>query len=149
MCVCLSVCEHSDGWTVWHIIKKFSTGIDFDYILYEFDGQGHRSKVKVTRSKKRDFQHFQVRVPVYKTLVSSMFMCIISHMHTCNITKCARAQIGSACGRCSNTVVFLCILLGRFCQDLHDQSKSRQYIILFKMTGWLSMCSSVKHYIGL
>ncbi len=52
-CVCLSVsvCEHSHGWTDWHTVTKFGTGIDLDDILDNFVGQGHRSKVKVTRSK--------------------------------------------------------------------------------------------------
>ncbi len=33
------------------MVTIFGTGIDLDDILEEFDGQGHRSKVKVTRSK--------------------------------------------------------------------------------------------------
>ena len=40
------------------MITKFGTGIDLDHILDELDDEGHRSKVKVTRSKKRDFQDF-------------------------------------------------------------------------------------------
>ncbi len=34
------------------MVTKFGTGIDLDDILDEFDNKGHRSKVKVTRSKK-------------------------------------------------------------------------------------------------
>ena len=51
VCVCVSVCQHSPGRTVWCTVTKFGTGIDLDKILDEFDGQGHRSKVKVTGSK--------------------------------------------------------------------------------------------------
>ena len=36
----------------------FSTGIDLDNILDKFDGQGHRSKVKVTKAKKTLFPRF-------------------------------------------------------------------------------------------
>ncbi len=49
--VCLSVCEHSHSQTVGHMVTKFSTGTDLDDILDKFYGQGHGSKVKVTRSK--------------------------------------------------------------------------------------------------
>ncbi len=38
------------------MIKKFIAGIDLDDILNKLDGQGHRSKVKVTRL--HDFRGF-------------------------------------------------------------------------------------------
>ncbi len=47
----LSVSRHSPSQTVCHMDLKFSIGIDFDDISDEFDGQGHRSKVKVMRLK--------------------------------------------------------------------------------------------------
>ena len=90
MCVCLSVCGHSQGGTVLHIIKKFGIGIDLDDILDEFDGQGQGLR---SPGQKCDFQAFRVRVPGYKTLVSSMFMYRI--LHTCmhDITKFARVNL--------------------------------------------------------
>ncbi len=36
--LCVSLCEHSHGWTVWHIVMKSSTGIDLDGILDKFNG---------------------------------------------------------------------------------------------------------------
>ncbi len=33
------------------MVMKFGIGIDLDDIMDEFDGQGHRSKVKVTKVK--------------------------------------------------------------------------------------------------
>ena len=49
MCVCVSVCQCvgtvSAEW-------KFGTGIDLDGISREFDGQVHRSKVKIIQLKK-------------------------------------------------------------------------------------------------
>ncbi len=47
VCVCVSVCEHSHGWTNWGMVTKFGTEIDLDDLSAEFDGQGHRSKIKV------------------------------------------------------------------------------------------------------
>ncbi len=35
------------------MVTKFGTGVDIDNISDEFAGQGRRSKVKVTRSKKK------------------------------------------------------------------------------------------------
>ncbi len=46
MSVCLSVSALMAEPSV-----VFGTGIDLDRILNEFDDEGHRSKVKVTRSK--------------------------------------------------------------------------------------------------
>ena len=67
-CVCLSVCWHSHGWTIWHIIKKFGIAIDLDDILDELDGQGHGSKMKspvvknviskLSRSECQDTKHW-------------------------------------------------------------------------------------------
>ena len=51
VCVCLSVCERSHGWTIWHADPKFGGGVDLDNISDEFKDQGHRSKVKVARLK--------------------------------------------------------------------------------------------------
>ena len=54
-CVCLSVClsvsQRSQGWTDWATDPKFGVGIDLDNISEEFEGQGHRSKVKVANLK--------------------------------------------------------------------------------------------------
>ncbi len=54
--VCLSVSELSHGWSVWPRITKFGAGIDVDDISAKFDGQGHRSKVKVARLKNMIFR---------------------------------------------------------------------------------------------
>ncbi len=56
--VCLSVIQLSHGWTVWRTDQKFGVGFDIDNISDVFKGQGHRSKVKVTRLKNviLDFQ---------------------------------------------------------------------------------------------
>ncbi len=56
--VCLSVSELSRGWTVWPRTTKSGTGIDLDNISAKFDGQGHRSKVKVARLKNVIFRLF-------------------------------------------------------------------------------------------
>ena len=40
--VSLDVCGHSHGLMIWHIITIFSTGIDLDAIVDEFDGQAHQ-----------------------------------------------------------------------------------------------------------
>ncbi len=50
------------------MVTKFGTGIDLDDLLDEFAGQGHRSKVKVTRSKKRHFQDFLILVNKYQLM---------------------------------------------------------------------------------
>ncbi len=54
--VCVSVYQRSHGWTVWATDLKFGRNIAFDNISGRFEGQGHRSKVKV--AKKRDFLTF-------------------------------------------------------------------------------------------
>ncbi len=43
LCVCLSVCECSHGWTVWCRDPKFGGGIGFDNMLNEVIGQRSRS----------------------------------------------------------------------------------------------------------
>ena len=45
------VCVHSHNWTVSRMDNKFDMQVCQDHILVKFDGQGHRSKVKVMRSK--------------------------------------------------------------------------------------------------
>ncbi len=45
--VCLSVFLRSDGWSVGPTNLKFGTHIKDHHILDGFEGQGHRSKVKV------------------------------------------------------------------------------------------------------
>ena len=61
-CVCLSVrqsvIQPSHGWTVWHTDVKIGRDIDLDKILDNFEGQGHRSKVKVAILKNVIFRHF-------------------------------------------------------------------------------------------
>ncbi len=55
----LSVCDWTEiHWTIIHISKsiasrvmKFGQGMDVDDSKVDLEGQGHRSKVKVTRSK--------------------------------------------------------------------------------------------------
>ena len=42
------------GWSI--IVVKFGTGIDLDELSDEFDGQGHRSKVKVIKLKNIIFE---------------------------------------------------------------------------------------------
>ena len=62
--VCLSVRLWLDKnyWTIIHIsgivwvrVTKFGMAMDIDYIKVIYEGQGHRSKVKVTTSKKSVF----------------------------------------------------------------------------------------------
>ena len=55
--VCLSVCE-KNAWKLIHIsetvrprVTKFGKGMDVDDPKDDLEGQGHRSKVKVTKSK--------------------------------------------------------------------------------------------------
>ena len=47
------------------MVMIFGTEIDLDDILDEFDGQNHRSKVKVTKVKKPNFQSFLISVNRY------------------------------------------------------------------------------------
>ncbi len=60
--VCLDVCDLLTKiiWgTASHMVLKFGQGMHVDDL--EVVPEGHRSKVKVTRSKKRDFRsHFTV-----------------------------------------------------------------------------------------
>ncbi len=58
MCVRLSVCLRSAGRTVGPTDLKFGARIEDHHILDEFEGQGHRSKVKVTKVK-------NVKIPVF------------------------------------------------------------------------------------
>ena len=52
--VCLSVCDvtkiHIPG-TALHKVPKFGQSMDMDDLEVDLEGQGHRSKVKVTRLK--------------------------------------------------------------------------------------------------
>ena len=58
--VCLSVCVclRSTGWTVGPKDLKFGARIKDHHTLDNFEGQGHRSKVKVTKVK-------NVKIPVF------------------------------------------------------------------------------------
>ncbi len=60
--VCVSVCLRSTGWTVGPTGLKFGARIKNHHISDGFEGQGHRSKVKVTKVK-------NVKTPVF-SLVS-------------------------------------------------------------------------------
>ena len=60
--VFLSVCLRSTGWTIGPTDLKFGARIKDHHILDKFEGQGHRSKVKVTKVK-------NVKIPVF-SLVS-------------------------------------------------------------------------------
>ncbi len=63
--ICLSVCLRSTGWTVGPTDLKFGAHIEDHHnniISDEFEAQGHRSKVKVTKVK-------NVKIPVF-SLVS-------------------------------------------------------------------------------
>ena len=44
----------ADGWaqSSHYPVSPFGSGVELDNIMREFDGQGHRSKVKVTRFKR-------------------------------------------------------------------------------------------------
>ena len=53
--LCLCVCQRCHGWTVRPTGPMFGTGMNLEYILDEIDGQGHRSKFKVTSFKKTRF----------------------------------------------------------------------------------------------
>ncbi len=59
--VCLSVIQRSHGQTVWDRNLKFGVRFDLDNISYEFEGQGHRSKVKVVMFKNVIFRLFMLR----------------------------------------------------------------------------------------
>ena len=48
MCMCVCQCVNIP---TTEPVTKFGTGIDLDEISDEFDGQGHRSKVKVIQLK--------------------------------------------------------------------------------------------------
>ncbi len=56
--VCLSVSERSHGRTIGDRNLKFGQRIDLDNISDEFEGQGHRSKVKVAMLKNVIFRLF-------------------------------------------------------------------------------------------
>ncbi len=62
VCVCVSVClsviQRSHRWTVWRTDLKFGRRDDLYNRSDEFEGQGHRSKVKVGTLKKREFSTF-------------------------------------------------------------------------------------------
>ncbi len=60
--MCLSVCLRSAGRTVGPTDLKFGARIKDHHIPDEFEGQGHRSKVKVTKVK-------NIKIPVF-SLVS-------------------------------------------------------------------------------
>ena len=51
VCVCVCVCVHSHDWTVWPMTLIFGMWVELDLRQVGIVGQGHRSKVKVTRSK--------------------------------------------------------------------------------------------------
>ncbi len=58
VCVCVSLCQCSDVWTAWATDLKFGMDIAFDNNLDEFEGQGHRWKVRVTILKNKIFGRF-------------------------------------------------------------------------------------------
>ena len=64
VCVCLSVSQRSHGWTVWAMDLKFGRNIAFDNTLDKFEGQGHRSKVKVDIFKNVIFRLFLIVWPM-------------------------------------------------------------------------------------
>ncbi len=65
LCVCLCVCLCSAGWTVGPTDLIFGARIKDHHILDKFEGQGHRSKVKVTEVKK-------VKIPVFSLVSEKM-----------------------------------------------------------------------------
>ena len=96
MCVCLCISAlTAEGLDV--LVKKFSTWIDLDDILVQFDGKGHGSKVNVTRSK----HNFLVCVPGYKPLAYGMTLCYATSLHDVMPSQTAGRR------RCSNTLMFL------------------------------------------
>ena len=76
--VCLSVSEHSHGWTDGPTILNFGTGIDLNKISTKFDGQGHRSKVKVTRLKNVIFWVSKGECCVYAILSWHLTSCDVT-----------------------------------------------------------------------
>ncbi len=72
------------------MVTKFSTGIDLDNILDKFDGQGHRSKVKVSRSLKV-IPMMSARVQNIGLWSDVIILCDVMPSQT------------AGCGRCSNT----------------------------------------------
>ncbi len=65
VCICVFVCQHSHGWTVYVTDLKFGRNIAFDNISSKFEGQGHRSKVKVAILKNVIFRLFLMVWPMY------------------------------------------------------------------------------------
>ncbi len=63
--VCLSVCLHSTGWTIGPTDLKFGAGIKDHHISKEFEGQGHRSKVNVTKVN-------NVKIPVFSLVLEKV-----------------------------------------------------------------------------
>ncbi len=56
LCVCVSVCLCVCQLLSSLTTEKFGARVDHDYISDEFEGQGHRSKVKVTMLKNVIFE---------------------------------------------------------------------------------------------
>ncbi len=122
---------------------KFGTGIDLDNILDKFEGQGHRSKVKV----------IQIKNVIFRVL--AWVLCVINgikiscacvhrnfvHVHARNLGMrmrridheiCARAQIGPARGRCSNTLVFFYSM-----EMTWKHTKKGFYLSFINMKEWV------------
>ncbi len=138
-CECVSVCGHSYGWTVWHIMMKFSTGIDLDDILDEFDGQGHRSQVKVTRSKTwvSWFSRLSARIQNIGLWCDVILLCDVIWRHgmtSHDITTWhhtgTKGQQPAGRKRCSTTLVF--VFNGIASQGSYN--------------AWTSRTSSTKHH---
>ncbi len=112
---CLSVSQHSQSHTVWHTDTKLGTGIDLDKISAKFDGQGHRSKLNVAKSKTWFSRFFSFEWP--DTEPWPMMWCH-DVMWRHNVTWChwmmtvndicwTKALWNARRGRCVNTGVFL------------------------------------------
>ena len=71
-CICVSICYHSHDWTVWDTNLKF--GVD------KFEGQSHRSKIKVTILKNVIFELFDgvAWVDCTNTFCDDMMSCDVT-----------------------------------------------------------------------
>ena len=76
------------------MVTKFGTGIDLDNISEKFEGQGHRSKVKVIHLKKVIFRVLAWVLYVINDIMISCAVCteFCACTHKCRAHECAKSQ---------------------------------------------------------